>query len=80
MEKNITQEDLISYVYGETSADEENCIVQALADNWELNEQYKDLVAVRDILQKIPHTSPSKTSIKLLLDYSNQMETFEAQL
>ncbi len=80
MEQNITQEDLISYLYGETSAEKSTHIAHLLATNWELNEQYKNLVAMKDVLQKIPRSSPSKTTIKLLLDYSSEIETFEARL
>ncbi len=77
MYKQFTQEDLIRYSYNETSLTESKAIEQALEDNWELKEQYEDIQATFDVLDKVVLRSPNSSSIKIIMDYSQKTHTME---
>ena len=66
---NIITEDLIQYVYGETSHQQNEAIQKAVQSNWELNE---DLEVLRDTKQQLDEIieSPRRESIMAILDYA----------
>lgn len=74
MTQTITPDDLVRYIYGETSEMENVAIIQAIANDWNLKEVHSSLVAMKDILSQTQLRSPSRTSLKVIMDYSSQAE------
>ncbi|MEN9569079.1 MAG: hypothetical protein RL172_310 [Bacteroidota bacterium] len=68
---SFTQEDLLLYVYGDTSADQTAAIRQALEVDWKLKEEYDALVSVQQQLSEIQHT-PRKKAIDFILAYAGK--------
>ena len=77
MYKQFTQEDLIRYSYNETSLTESKAIEQALEENWELKEQYEEIQATFEVLDKVVMRSPNLSSIKIIMDYSQKTHPME---
>ncbi len=71
-----TENDLIQFIYKETSMEESQRIAEAIQRDAELQEKFLEL---RDSSRKLPKVSfaPSKDSIRNILDYSSstQLET-----
>lgn len=61
MIKTFTQNDLIRYIYDETSNAESSEIQQALLCNGSLQEEYKSLSGVISMLDELLETSPSSS-------------------
>ena len=61
MTKTFTQNDLIRYIYDETSNAESSEIQQALLCNGSLPEEYKSLSGVISMLDELLETSPSSS-------------------
>jgi hypothetical protein len=61
MTKTFTQNDLIRYIYDETSNAESSEIQQALLCNGSLQEEYKSLSGVISMLDELLDTSPSSS-------------------
>jgi hypothetical protein len=61
MTKTFTQNDLIRYIYDETSNAESSEIQQALLCNGSLQEEYKSLSGVISMLDELLETSPSSS-------------------
>ena len=61
MTKTFTQNDLIRYIYDETSNTESSEIQQALLCNGSLQEEYKSLSGVISMLDELLETSPSSS-------------------
>ena len=61
MTKTFTQNDLIRYIYDETSNAESSEIQQALLCNGSLQEEYKSLTGVISMLDELLETSPSSS-------------------
>jgi hypothetical protein len=59
MTKTFTQNDLIRYIYDETSNTESSEIQQALLCDDSLNEEYKSLSGVVSMLDELLETSSS---------------------
>ena len=72
MTKTFTRDDLIRFIYKETTEDEYRAIESALLINDELFDQYQQLDSVRDILNGV-RCSPSKTVINNILNYSKYL-------
>jgi len=79
MYQGFTQEDLIRYWYNEASPKECKSIREALKINWELKEQYEEIQATFDILDKVVLRKPNLSSIKIIMDYSQKTQTMETQ-
>lgn len=79
MYQEITQEDLIRYWYNEVSPEECKSISEALKVNWELKEQYEEIQATFDILDKVVLRKPNLSSIKIIMDYSQKTQAMETQ-
>lgn len=77
MKNSVTQEDLIRYLYNETSDSEKLHIAKTLETDWDVRERYEDIKTMQNVFNRIPLRSPSKTSIKLIMDYCSQIETLE---
>jgi hypothetical protein len=61
MTKTFTQNDLIRYIYDETSNAESSEIQQALLCNGSLQEEYKSLSGVISMLDDLLEISPSSS-------------------
>jgi len=77
MNKEFTSNDLVRFIYKETSAAETLAIAEAITDDARLNEEYQDLRSGYLGLFKASF-SPSKNVIKNILGYSEQT-ALEAQ-
>ncbi|RLD25200.1 MAG: hypothetical protein DRI71_00255 [Bacteroidetes bacterium] len=62
MTKTFTQNDLIRYIYNETSHEESSEIQQALLCDGSLQEEYKSLSGVKSMLDELLETT-SSTSV-----------------
>lgn len=76
MIQNITQDNLIRYMYHETSAEEASLIEEALRSDWELKELYDNLVEGKSELDKV-RVSPSDKVINNILSYSKNSAPME---
>ncbi|MFK7903916.1 MAG: hypothetical protein AB8B69_02265 [Chitinophagales bacterium] len=79
MYQQFTQEDLIRYWYNEVSPEECKSITEALNVNWELKEQYEEIQATFDVLDKVVMRKPNLSSIKIIMDYSQKTQAMETQ-
>ena len=66
---SFKQEDLLLYMYGDTSNDQTAAIKQALETDWKFKEEYEKLVASQSSLGQIS-LSPRKEAIDFLLEYA----------
>lgn len=67
--QRITQEDLLLYIYGETSTEQTARIKAALEADWNLNEQYKELLAGKEDLGAV-NIAPRKKALDFILNYA----------
>ena len=68
---SFMQEDLLSYIYGETSNDQSNAIKAALETDWNLKEKYQELTAAKSELTDLK-LSPRKEAVDFVLKYANK--------
>jgi len=68
---SFTQEDLIQYLYAETSHKKTIAITQALSTDWELKEAYEQLTSAQKGLEKVS-LSPRKKALDFILHYANK--------
>jgi len=69
MRKTFTPDDLIRFIYRETSEKEELAIVEQLASNPEFLNEYRQLVKTISALGD-GLTEPHPTSVNIVLEYS----------
>ena len=75
---SITQDDLLLYLYGETSPEKNIEIQNALEQDWNLNEIYSQLEKTKSELDGF-EMSPSENSVNRILKYAEtQVEEFTA--
>lgn len=67
----ITQEDLIRYIYNETSEQKSASIKVALQTDWNLRESYENLLNSNKNLNSI-HFSPRPQSVDNILKYASK--------
>ena len=67
---SFKQTDLLPYIYGEVSIEQSNAIKNALETDWELQEQYQELMDAKKGLETIS-LSPRKKAVDFILDYAN---------
>lgn len=67
----ITPEDLVRYLYNETSEQKTADIKAALQTDWNLRESYEKLLNSNDNLNKI-HFSPRPESVNNILKYASK--------
>jgi len=66
---SFKQEDLLLYMYGDTSNEQTAAIKQALDTDWKLKEEYEKLMASQNSLGHITF-SPRKEAIDFILEYA----------
>ncbi len=66
---NYTNEDLIQYLYQETSEEETKAIEKAIQTDWTLKEQFAALAGAKQDLDKLVK-SPRHQSITAILNYA----------
>lgn len=76
MKTNITQENLLQFIYGEVSPDMHLTIMDALSINENLKKEYDLLREDISLLDTI-NESPSKTSVRILMEESSQSSSLE---
>lgn len=76
MIKSVTQDNLVRYIYGETSAEEASLILEALNSNFELKELYEQLLESKAELDKV-RLQPSQKVIDNILNYSKNSAPME---
>lgn len=68
---SFTSEDLLQYIYNETSIQKTAAIKAALETNWILKESYDEIILAQSALKKI-NLSPRKQVIDKILDYAEK--------
>jgi len=76
MTKNITQDNLIRYIYSETTAAETSLIEEALRSDWELKELHDNLIESRSDLNKVK-LKPAQKVIDNIMRYSKDNAPME---
>ena len=71
MKHTCTQNQLLRYVYNETTTAETNAIAEALNEDRALFEAYEDLLHAKDQFPQIAF-NPSASSIQNILNYSER--------
>jgi hypothetical protein len=67
---NVTPEDLISYLYGETDAKRTAEIEFALSESWALREKLSVLQTSMQRLDKATLSAPSRGSLNAIMAYA----------
>jgi len=73
--KNFKEEELIMYVYQDCTPELTKAIDKAILADAELKKQVESLQRSKDQLDKLKLKSPSKKSIKAILDYAKKKES-----
>ena len=73
MTQTFTQNDLIRYLYHETSATETTEINKALICDSELQEQFKELMATKNLLDTA-RLKPAPATIQNILSYARGLQ------
>lgn len=68
----ITPEDLVRYLYNETSDRKTETIRIALQTDWDLRESYEKLVISEQNLDNIELSSPRPETVNKILDYASK--------
>jgi hypothetical protein len=69
---NITQDDLLKYLYKESSAEQTQYIQQLLETDSELQERFHLLKTVKGRLNQIKLISPNSRSVDNILNYAER--------
>ena len=72
MEQTCTHNDLLRFIYRETTLDEELAIKNQIAENPALAEEFRMMMATVNELDSVS-LEPSETSINIILDASREM-------
>ena len=67
----FTQEDLLQYVYGETTPEIASAITEAIQNDWQLKEEYQQIMLVRSQLDTV-RLSPSRKTIDAIMEYARK--------
>ena len=73
MTKTFTQNDLIRFLYHETTEQEEREINKALLCDSELQAQYKELISTKGQLD-VARLEPSAVAVQNILSYSRSLQ------
>ncbi len=73
MIKTFTQDDLVRYIYQETTAEESIEIETALIFDEDLSERYNELSKTVNLLEQV-QVKPSESSIDRILSYSKSYD------
>lgn len=74
MNGNVTQQDLLVYIYGESSVEESEIVKNALIADPLLMQTYYELLEVKRSLDTI-NVEPNPTSIAIITEYSHDSHT-----
>ena len=69
---NFTTEDLLQYLYKETSAEKTAAIGTALISDWSLREKLDMLAASKTSLDSVQLLSPRKSTLDSILSYAEK--------
>ncbi len=67
----FTQEDLVQYLYNETSNEQSVAIEEALQTDWQLREKFEELRHSMQLLDRQPE-SPRTQSVTNILNYARE--------
>ncbi len=67
--KNFTQDDLVRFVYNETSKEESSLIKKAILEDMELSQTYHAMLASKAELD-LGKLNPNDSSINIIMGYS----------
>ena len=73
---SFTPDELIQYVYNETSLQKTAAIKAALETDWSLREQYDEIKSTLNCLEKVT-LSPRKKVVDKILDYAEKSVTHQ---
>lgn len=68
---SFTPEDLIQYIYNETSTQKSAAIKVALEADWSLREKYEEILLAHKSLEKVS-LSPRKKAVDKILAYAEK--------
>ncbi len=69
MTQNCTQNDLVRLLYRELATLDRSALLEELESDWDLKEDYLELVYATEQLPKVQF-SPSQSCVEKVLDYS----------
>lgn len=69
----FSPDDLVQYLYKETSDRKTEAIKTALENDWELQESYKQMLAAQEKLEEISF-SPREESVNKILQHATRKE------
>jgi hypothetical protein len=78
MAQKFTPEDLVQYLYKETTPEQNAAIEQALAENWTLREKFEVIKKAHARLEKFK-LSPRVEAVLNVLKYGNKHNTTISQ-
>ncbi len=67
--KTFTTDDLVRFVYNETTADESSVIKKAILENLDLAKTYQGMLSAKEELEQ-GKLNPSDSSIEIIMQYS----------
>lgn len=70
MLKNYTTNDLVLYLYNETELDDTVFIQKAIDHDVEVEEEFSQLVAVKQLLDQFSCTMPKPATVESIMAYS----------
>lgn len=71
---SFTQEDLIQFMYKETSPQKTAAIKAALVTDWSLKEEYQSLQQSQQMLDTFVEVAPRKKALDFILNYAEKKE------
>lgn len=71
---SFTQEDLIQFMYKETSPQKTAAIKAALVIDWTLKEEYQSLQQSQQMLDTFVEIAPRKKALDFILNYAEKKE------
>lgn len=76
---SFTQEDLVQYLYRETSPEKTAAIRIALETNWQLRESYEQLRLSQEELNQSRMYAPRKKALDFILQYGGAAVSKQAE-
>lgn len=71
---SFTLEDLVQYMYQETSGQKKAAIAAALETDWDLHEKYQVIISAQKRLETLNLSSPRKKAVDKILLYAEKSE------
>ena len=78
MQQNSTSELLVKHLYNETTDSEATAIEHALANDANLQQEFKQLRATKNALDETDGETPSASTIQKILAFSKEQELTES--